>query len=72
MCFYILVLCYRYKAVFGPKLEQQPTNLGDQNGALTISEGLEIDKKLYGDGYKCSSVQVIFSAFKFIHEKTSD
>lgn len=58
MCFYILVLYNRYKAVFGPKLEQQP-----------ISKALEVDKKMYGDDYKCSSVKVSITAFKFKDEK---
>ncbi|KAG4956432.1 putative E3 ubiquitin-protein ligase LIN-1 [Glycine max] len=46
-----------YKTVFGSKLEQQPTGLGDQNGVLAITTGLEIDEKLYVDEYKCSPVQ---------------
>ncbi|XP_020240577.1 putative E3 ubiquitin-protein ligase LIN isoform X2 [Cajanus cajan] len=52
-----------YKTVFGPKLEQQPTGLGDQNGVLAITTGLEIDEKLYGDEHKCSSVQKDDRAF---------
>lgn len=54
---------HRYKTVFGSKLEQQPTSLGDQNGVLTITTGSEIDEKLYVDEHKCGSVQVIFCAF---------
>lgn len=46
-----------YKTVFGSKLEQQPTSLGDQNGVLTITTGSEIDEKLYVDEHKCGSVQ---------------
>ncbi|XP_058752537.1 putative E3 ubiquitin-protein ligase LIN [Vicia villosa] len=47
-----------YKAVFGLKEEKQkPISLGEQTGILTLSKGLEIDKKLYGDDYKYSSVQ---------------
>lgn len=48
--------------MFGSKLEQQPTGLGDQNGVLAITTGLEIDEKLYVDEHRCSSVQVIFCA----------
>ena len=58
--FMFMVFCNRYKTVFGSKLEQQPTGLGDQNGVLAITTGLEIDEKLYLDEYKCSPVQVIF------------
>ncbi|AES64714.2 E3 ubiquitin-protein ligase LIN-like protein, putative [Medicago truncatula] len=47
-----------YKEVFGLKQEQQKsTNLRDQTGILTPRKGLEIDKKMYGDDYRCSSVQ---------------
>ncbi|KAI5446894.1 hypothetical protein KIW84_014660 [Lathyrus oleraceus] len=47
-----------YKAVFGLKEEKQkPISLGEQTGISTLSKGLEIDKKLYGDDYKYSSVQ---------------
>ncbi|MED6109345.1 hypothetical protein PIB30_032565 [Stylosanthes scabra] len=44
-----------YKAVFGPKLEQQPTGLDEQKGAIVIYQGSEITDKIYGDEYKCSS-----------------
>jgi len=51
--------------VFGLKQEQQKsTSLGDQTGILTPSKG-----KMYGDDYRCSSVQVSFSYFKFIYVK---
>ncbi|XP_014519004.1 putative E3 ubiquitin-protein ligase LIN isoform X1 [Vigna radiata var. radiata] len=46
-----------FKTVFGSKLEQQPFSLGDPNGVLRITTGLEIDEKLYEDEYKSSSVQ---------------
>ncbi|KAL2603602.1 hypothetical protein AAZX31_09G020400 [Glycine max] len=46
-----------YKTVFGSKLEQKTTGLGDQNGVLAITTGLEIDEKLYVDEHRCSSVQ---------------
>ncbi|KAK7331236.1 hypothetical protein VNO77_25455 [Canavalia gladiata] len=46
-----------YKTVFGPKLEQQLISLGDQSRVLTTTKGLEIDEGLYGDEYKCCSVQ---------------
>ncbi|XP_027930903.1 putative E3 ubiquitin-protein ligase LIN isoform X2 [Vigna unguiculata] len=46
-----------FKTVFGSKLEQQPSGLGDQNGVLRITTGLEIDEKLYEDECKNSSVQ---------------
>jgi hypothetical protein len=56
--------------VFGLKQEQQKsTNLRDQTGILTPRKGLEIDKKMYGDDYRCSSIQVSFSYFKFIYVK---
>lgn len=61
MCFKILVFRNRYKAVFGLKEEKQkPISLGEQTGISTLSKGLEIDKKLYGDDYKYSSVQVSY------------
>lgn len=45
--------------MFGLKEERQkPISLGEQTGILTLSKGLEVDKKLYGDDYKYSSVQV--------------
>ncbi|KAL2341501.1 hypothetical protein Fmac_009441 [Flemingia macrophylla] len=46
-----------YKTVFGPKLDQQPTVLGDQNGLLATTADLEVDENLYGDENKRSSVQ---------------
>lgn len=58
-----MVFFNRFKTVFGSKLEQQPFSLGDPNGVLRITTGLEIDEKLYEDEYKSSSVQVIFCAF---------
>jgi len=58
----LMVFCNRYKTVFGSKLEQKTTGLGDQNGVLAITTGLEIDEKLYVDEHRCSSVQVIFCA----------
>jgi hypothetical protein len=70
MWFIALVFCNRYKAVFGLKEEKQkPTCLGDKSGIMTLSKKLEIDKKFQGDEYKCSSVQVSLSSFKFIDVK---
>ena len=68
VCGSYVLLCFvslynRHKAVFGPKLEQQPTGLGDQNGVLAIRKGTDIGENLYGDEFKCSSVQVSFCAF---------
>jgi len=61
--FMFMVFFNRFKTVFGSKLEQQPSGLGDQNGVLRITTGLEIDEKLYEDECKNSSVQVIFCAY---------
>ncbi|KAL1358797.1 hypothetical protein HN51_004036 [Arachis hypogaea] len=44
-----------YKAVFGPKLEQQPTGPDEQKGAIVIYKGSEINDKIYGDEYRSSS-----------------
>ncbi|CAJ1962872.1 unnamed protein product [Sphenostylis stenocarpa] len=46
-----------YKTVFGSKLEQQTTGLGDQSGVLKITAGLEINVEVDEDANKCSSVQ---------------
>jgi len=60
-----MVFFNRYKTVFGSKLEQQSSGLGDQNGVLRITAGEEIDEKLYEDEFKSSSIQVVF---QFIDE----
>ncbi|KAK7303523.1 hypothetical protein RJT34_14430 [Clitoria ternatea] len=46
-----------YKTVFGPKIEQQHTGPGDQNGVLSTTTCLEIDENLSRNEYKCSSIQ---------------